>query len=212
MFQNKKGLFISFEGADGTGKTTQIQLLSKRLSDGGHKVHVTREPGGSELAENIRQTLKANPQLDSITELLLIFAARRSHFVETITPLLNEGYIIISDRFYDSSLIYQGILKNLPIEQIMSLKQMVMNDFEPDMTFILDMSAEAAIARVQSRKLASGDAYDEMSVESYEKVRQGFLNLAKIFDNRSYVINAEGSANTISSKILKIIKKTFDSL
>lgn len=210
MFQNKKGLFISFEGADGTGKTTQIQLLSKRLSDGGHKVHVTREPGGSELAENIRQTLKANPQLDSITELLLIFAARRSHFVETITPLLNEGYIIISDRFYDSSLIYQGILKNLPIEQIMSLKQMVMNDFEPDMTFILDMSAEAAIARVQSRKLASGDAYDEMSVESYEKVRQGFLNLAKIFDNRSYVINAEGSANTISSKILKIIKKTFE--
>ena len=210
MFQNKKGLFISFEGADGTGKTTQIKLLSKRLSDGGHKVHVTREPGGSELAENIRQTLKANPQLDSITELLLIFAARRSHFVETITPLLNEGYIIISDRFYDSSLIYQGILKNLPIEQIMSLKQMVMNDFEPDMTFILDMSAEAAIARVQSRKLASGDAYDEMSVESYEKVRQGFLNLAKIFDNRSYVINAEGSANTISSKILKIIKKTFE--
>ena len=210
MFQNKKGLFISFEGADGTGKTTQIQLLSKRLSDGGHKVHVTREPGGSELAENIRQTLKANPQLDSITELLLIFAARRSHFVETITPLLNEGYIIISDRFYDSSLIYQGILKNLPIEQIMSLKQMVMNDFEPDMTFILDMSAEAAIARVQSRKLASGDAYDEMSVESYEKVRQGFLNLAKIFANRSYVINAEGSANTISSKILKIIKKTFE--
>ena len=172
MFQNKKGLFISFEGADGTGKTTQIKLLSKRLSDGGHKVHVTREPGGSELAENIRQTLKANPQLDSITELLLIFAARRSHFVETITPLLNEGYIIISDRFYDSSLIYQGILKNLPIEQIMSLKQMVMNDFEPDMTFILDMSAEAAIARVQSRKLASGDAYDEMSGESYEKVRQ----------------------------------------
>jgi dTMP kinase len=209
MFQNKKGLFISFEGADGTGKTTQIKLLSKRLSDSGRKVHVTREPGGSELAENIRHTLKANPQLDSITELLLIFAARRSHFVETITPLLNEGYIIISDRFYDSSLIYQGILKNLPIKQIMSLKQMVMNDFEPDMTFILDMSAEAAIARVQSRKLASGDAYDEMSVESYEKVRQGFLHLAKIFDNRSYVINAEGSANTISSKILKIIKRTF---
>ena len=210
MFRNKKGLFISFEGADGTGKTTQIQLLSKRLASNGHKVHVTREPGGSDLAENIRQILKANPQLDSITELLLIFAARRSHFVETITPLLNEGYIIISDRFYDSSLIYQGILKNLPIEQIMSLKQMVMNDFEPDMTFILDMSAEAAIARVQSRKLASGDAYDEMSVESYEKVRQGFLNLAKIFDNRSYVINAECSANTISSKILKIIKKTFE--
>ena len=209
MFQNKKGLFISFEGADGTGKTTQIKLLSKRLSDSGRKVHVTREPGGSDLAENIRQTLKANPQLDNITELLLIFAARRSHFVETITPLLNEGYIIISDRFYDSSLIYQGILKNVPIEQIMFLKQMVMNDFEPDLTFILDMSAEAAVARVQSRKLTGVDAYDEMSVESYEKVRQGFLNLAKIFNDRAYVINAEGSKNTVSSKILKIIKRTF---
>ncbi|MBE6447074.1 MAG: dTMP kinase [Alphaproteobacteria bacterium] len=210
MVQNNKGFFISFEGADGTGKTTQIRILSQRLTDQDYKVHVTREPGGSELAENIRTILKSAKNIDSISEVLLMFAARRSHFVETIQPLLQQGYIVISDRFYDSSLVYQGLLKNVPINQIMVLKRLAIGDFEPDLTLILDIDAETAMSRAESRKTSQDDTYDSMSLESFEKVRQGFLRLVQIFEDRTHIVNASGTVLGISQKIYKIVQKSLN--
>ena len=108
----KKGFFISFEGGEGTGKSTQVRLLANKLAERGNLVHVTREPGGTELSEKIRDILKTTSNIDSITEMLLLFAARREHFIKSIYPLLEQNYIVLCDRFYDSSLVYQGILKN----------------------------------------------------------------------------------------------------
>ncbi len=207
MLKNKIGKFITFEGADGVGKSTQVQLLSNQLKNEGYSVYVTREPGGTILAENIRQILKEQITLDPITEILLIFAARRSHFVDVIKPMLSKGYIVISDRFYDSSLVYQGILKEVSIEKIMTLKYMVMEDFEPDLTFILDMPAETAHLRTSLRHDKNTDIYDDMSIDSYNRVRNGFLKIAQIFSSRAIVINASGRQEIVLKKILKSLKE-----
>ena len=205
--RNNRGVFITFEGGEGVGKSTQVQILAKKLIEEQKLVEVTREPGGSAIAEKIREILKTSSEIDSVTELLLMFAARREHFIKKISPLLLQGYTVICDRFYDSSIVYQGILKHIPIEQIMYLKNMTIGDFEPDLTIILDVSSEVAKKRVVARKLPF-DNYDRMSEDEYELIRNGFKKIAEIFSFRSVLIGAEGNPSTVASKIRKAIKST----
>ena len=202
----RKGLFISFEGGEGTGKSTQVGLLADKLSEQGNLVHITREPGGTELSEEIRKLLKTTSDVDPITEMLLMFAARREHFVKSICPMLEQGYTIICDRFYDSSLVYQGVLKNIPIEQIVQLKIMTLGDFEPDFTIILDIPPSIAKERIQHRQLYL-DNYDMMSENEYDIIRNGFKKIAEIFPFRCKLINASGDEKKVFSRICKVIEK-----
>ncbi len=202
----KKGLFISFEGGEGTGKSTQVRLLADKLAEQGNLVHITREPGGTDLSEKIRGMLKTNSNIDPITEMLLMFAARREHFMKCICPLLEQGYIVICDRFYDSSLVYQGILKNISVEQIMQLKEITLGNFDPDFTIILDIPSSIAKERIQNRQLYL-DNYDMMSEDEYNIIRNGFRKISKIFPFRCRLINASGDEKRVFSRIYKAVEK-----
>ncbi|MBO6056089.1 MAG: dTMP kinase [Alphaproteobacteria bacterium] len=202
----KKGFFISFEGGEGTGKSTQVRLLANKLAERGNLVRITREPGGTELSEKIRDILKTTSNIDSITEMLLLFAARREHFIKSICPLLEQNYIVLCDRFYDSSLVYQGILKNVSIEKIMQLKEMTLGNFEPDFTIILDIPSSIAKKRIQGRQLYWDD-YDMMSENEYNIIRNGFKKIAEIFPFRCKLIDASGNERKVFSKVQKAVEK-----
>ncbi|MDR0631790.1 MAG: dTMP kinase [Holosporaceae bacterium] len=203
---SQRGKFIVFEGGEGVGKTTQAKLLAQKLQELKQKAYVTREPGGDEIGEKIREILKSYPKIDSICEILLIFAARRDHFVKLISPLLDEGYFVICDRFYDSSLVYQGLLKNISIKDMMELKRISIGAFEPDLTIILDVNTDISLSRVATRNLVN-DEYDEMSQKKHEIVRRGFQKTASIFSFRSVLINAEGSEKAVFSRVWKTFEK-----
>lgn len=202
------GKFITFEGGEGVGKTTQVRLLYEKLVEMGFNVRLTREPGGDDVGEKIRNILKSSSiaSMDSMCETLLLFAARRDHFVKIISPLLKQGYVVICDRFYDSSLVYQGLLKKISFEDIMILKRMTIGDLEPDLTLILDVNPEISIQRLSVRNLIH-DEYDSMTQEKHNLIREGFLQIADIFSFRSVVINAAGSEKAVFSKIMKSIEK-----
>ena len=200
------GKFITFEGGEGVGKSTQVKLLAEKLKELGYGVFVTREPGGAELGEKIRELLKKTTQIDPLSELLLIFAARRDHFVKLIVPHLENNEIVVCDRFYDSSLVYQGILKNVQVERIMELKQMTLGYFEPDLTIILDMDVKKSLKRLAERSLIA-DEYDSMNAEKHELVRQGFKKISEIFSFRAELINANGSEQKVFSKIFEVVEK-----
>lgn len=201
----KQGYFITFEGGEGTGKSTQVKLLADLLSKSGHLVYTTREPGGTEVSEQIRKILKTNSGIDPITEALLMFAARREHFIKSIQPRLQQGYIVICDRFCDSSLVYQGILKSIPIEHLIQLKTMTLGDFEPNLTIILDLPSNIAKERISRRQLCLDD-YDLMSVTEYNIIRNGFKKICDTFPDRCKIVNSSAKESTISYKIVKIVK------
>lgn len=204
-----RGKFLTFEGADGVGKSTQIQMLADYLKSLNIKTKITREPGGDIVGEKIRALLKSCASLDGICELLLLFAARRSHYVDLIEPLLREGYWVISDRFYDSSLVYQGLLKNVSIETIMQLKQITIGDFEPDLTFVLDLDISSSTQRIANRSLQfdAYDEYDRMDAEEQRVIREGFRRLVDIFSWRMVLINAAGSREKVLSRIVSKLSR-----
>lgn len=204
----KSGKFITFEGGDGVGKTTQVKLLTKYLSEHGVRTKITREPGGDAIGEKIRELLKNSKNIDSMCETLLFCAARRSHYMNLIKPLLEEGYFVISDRFYDSSLVYQGILKGVSPKKIMQLKDLSIGSFEPDLTFILDIAPEVAVQRMSFRNFLF-DEYDKMQVTQHESVQKGFRKIAEIFSDRAVLINARGPKEKVFMKIIKVFKSKF---
>ena len=145
-----KGLFITFEGGEGSGKTTVIQTVAEQLTKQGYKVLVTREPGGIPIAEKIRGVIldKAHTEMDSRTEALLYAAARRQHLVEKVSPALDTGHIVLCDRFIDSSLAYQGIARGLGIEEVWAINQFAIGEFMPELTLYLDVSPEVGVERI----------------------------------------------------------------
>ena len=175
-------MFITFEGGNGAGKSTQIALLRDALTEKGYNVVVTREPGGSEIAEKLRTFLRDNPEMDKITELLLLFAARNEHYRTLIQPaLLDKKSIVLCDRFYDSSLVFQGILNGISIGSILQLKQMVLGDFEPDLTIILDLDYKSALHRITQRGQMN-DKYDALDEERFNLIRNAYRKIADLFD------------------------------
>jgi len=174
-----KGLLVTFEGIDGCGKSTQVTALKDSLEEKGTKVIVIREPGATPIGEKIRSILldKANFVMSSETEVLLYEAARAQIVNEVIRPALRAGNVVICDRFYDSSVAYQGYARGLPLESIDSLNRFATGGLEPDLTFLLDLPAQAAWERMNIRE----GSHDRLEIEGLgfmEKVRAGYLELA----------------------------------
>ena len=204
-----KGKFITIEGCEGTGKSTQIKLLEKKLKRR-IKIKATREPGGSFGAEDIRKLIfKSKKQNWSpITEALLHISARSDHLEKLIKPNLQKGSWVICDRFRDSTIAYQGYGNGLKLDVLEIMQDSIFNKFHADLTIILDMDAKKFLNRVKKRK--SGiQKYEQMNINFHKKVRNGFLEIAKKNKKRCFVLNAEEDSIIINKKILQIINKRF---
>lgn len=190
MTQN--GLFITLEGGEGAGKSTQIEHLREALIQEGHSVVVTREPGGTDAAEEIRNLLshpEYGPEWTPDAQALLVFAARSMHITDVIKPALAQGRIVISDRYVDSTRVYQGSLQRMNPFFLECLEVQIVGDVMPDITFVLDITAEETINRIKARGGAK-DHYDSASQDFHEMIRQGFLMIAQQEPERCTVIDA----------------------
>lgn len=205
------GLFITFEGGEGSGKTTQIRLLAQALESMGKSVLLTREPGGSEGAEKIRPLLvSGNANWDALTEVLLFSAARRDHLVNKIWPALKEGKIVLCDRFADSTLAYQGFGRKDDKElqkKLSDLYQMIAGDFRPDLTFILDVEPEIGLKRSCDRLGNNERRFEDMDIQFHQNLRQAFLKIAQQDSQRCHVIQTNRSVDDIHQDIMEIIKQ-----
>ncbi len=201
-----RGIFITLEGGDGAGKTTQIRLLSEALRAQGRDVVLTREPGGTPEAEKIRDFLVKRDGGDwtPMAECLLLYAARQMHVENLIKPALAEGKIVISDRFADSTRAYQSFGHGLPLETVESLNKISLGDFAPDLTFILDLPVEVGVARAGKRMAddnSQEDRFERIGGGFHERLRQGFLEIAKRDADRCVVIDATRSVEQIAADI-----------
>lgn len=182
---NNTGRFITFEGGEGVGKSTNIQFVSEWLQQQGIRTLITREPGGTEIAEKIRNDLlKAhhNEDMSDLAELLLVFAARAQHLEKVIRPALASGTWVLCDRFTDSTIAYQGYGRGLSKEVIASLKQLVQQGMEPDCTFLLEAPLELGMSRARGRAADAGEQVDRFETEKlefFQRVQQGFTELAE---------------------------------
>ncbi|MBR6412125.1 MAG: dTMP kinase [Alphaproteobacteria bacterium] len=206
-----KGFFITFEGGEGTGKSTQCKMLAAALENRGISTLLTREPGGSPGAEEIRNLLVNGDKgrWDSLTEMLLFMAARRNHLMARILPAMNEGKVVICDRFLDSTLAYQGYgygKKQEVIDAINSVYHLIAGDFYPDLTIVLDIDPVIGLKRSCDRAGNTEKRFESMDISFHKNLRQGFLNLAR--ENPRYaVIDATGSIDDIHQQILDLVMK-----
>jgi len=207
----KKGLFISMEGPDGSGKSTQIELLSEALKEKGYEVLITREPGGTRISERIRELLldKDLTEMAPVTEMLLYASARAQLVAEVIGPAVDAGKAVISDRFVDSSVVYQGIARGLGIENAYSVNQHAIGKYMPDATFLLDLPAIVGIERKKNQ--AELDRMERESLEFHEKVAQGYRDLAARCPERIRRIDAtlprEVICDMIKDTVFQLIKE-----
>ena len=204
-----KGKFITIEGCEGTGKSTQIKLLEKNLKKK-IKIKSTREPGGSFGAEQIRKLIfKSKSQNWSpITEALLHISARSDHLEKIIKPNLKKGIWVICDRFRDSTIAYQGYGNGLKLNVLEIMQDSIFNKFHADLTIILDMDVNKCIRRVKKRRFGL-QKYEKMNINFHKKIRNGFLMIAEKNKKRCYVLNADENKIVINKKILEIINKRF---
>ncbi len=198
------GLFITFEGIDGSGKSTQSRLLADHLTSAGFDVVHTREPGGSPGAEEIRAlVLEGEPDRWSAeTEILLFTAARRDHLEKTIDPALAAGRVVICDRFADSTRLYQGITRG-DLRGIVDQLHTLMIKREPDLTFIVDMDPAKGLARALSRQTAE-ERFEGFGEEMQAKMRAGFLELAQEFSGRCQVVDGDRDIQTVAAEVAKL--------
>ncbi len=208
-------LFISLEGGEGAGKTTQINRLSAYLTDAGYKVVTTREPGGTKEAESIRNLLvqREGGDWDAMAEVLLLYAARVMHINKVIRPALAEGKVVICDRFSDSTMAYQGYGRGLDKEKIKEIERISVDGFKPDLTLILDIDVTEGLER--SNKRLSGqkgyekteDRFERMELEFHERLRQGFLQIAREDAGRCNVIDATQSVDDMTAEIQNLVRE-----
>ncbi|MGH1398687.1 MAG: dTMP kinase [Alphaproteobacteria bacterium] len=206
------GLFITFEGGEGAGKTSQINRLAQSLTEAGHKVVTTREPGGTPESERIRDLLvqRDGGNWTPMAETLLFFAARVMLVEKTILPAIKDGSIVICDRFTDSTRAYQGYGHDFDLDVIESLKETTLGGLEPDLTFILDIDPTVGLERSERRLAAEAlaikqkeDRFEAMDMTFHERLRQGFLSIAKNNPQRCHVIDAAQDLETVAQDILK---------
>lgn len=202
----KKGLFITLEGPDGGGKTTQAKSLAKWFQLYGRDVVLTREPGGTEVAESLRQIV-LDPALpvSSETESLLHLAARADHVDKVIRPALEAGKVVICDRFSDSNLVYQGIIGHMDLSQLRRLNDFATKGLHPDVTILLDGAPEELAKRRQERGIV--DKFELQGLEFQKRLRQGFLQLAQEEPERIFIVNALGDPALVTAEITKRLEK-----
>ena len=207
----RSGLFISFEGGEGAGKSTQIRKLAAALTAKGHDVVVTREPGGSAGAEAVRHVLLngAAEAYGTRMEALLFAAARSDHVEQIIRPALERGAVVLCDRFMDSSRVYQGVTGNLEVDFIEALQRVAVNGVVPDRTIILDIPADIGMERARSRSKAEStgpDRFEKEQLDTHEKRRHGFLDIAIREPERCRVVDATRSEDEIATEIRKLVE------
>jgi dTMP kinase len=198
------GKLISFEGSEGSGKSTQIELLAAHFQKAGRDVISTREPGGTEIGEQIRNIIVHNSKGDEMcaeTELLLFTAARAQLVREVIAPALLRGAIVLSDRFLDSSTVYQGIGRNLAADPVAQINRFAVGNVMPDLTIVIDVPEEVSLARLKTRASDLPDRMERENVDFYKKVREGYLVLAKGMSERFIVVDGTRSEDAIEKKI-----------
>ena len=203
----ERGKFITFEGGEGTGKSTQAKRLAATLQERGHRVVLTREPGGSPGAEEIRKLLvEGLPERWSpVSEALLFLAARTDHVSKLILPELREGAWVVCDRFSNSTLAYQGVARGLGLETVRKLQSMALEGFKPDLTFILDMPAEHGLLRAHTRGLAHGTRYERFGTEFHKTLRTAFIDLAASEPERCVLINGDRKLEMVADEVWHIV-------
>lgn len=200
-----QGRFITIEGGEGAGKSTMMKRIADWLVKAGHRVKQTREPGGTELAEKLRDILldRNNTTLSGQAELLLLFAARAQHLDELIRPSLARGECVLCDRFTDATWAYQGGGRGLPGEYIETLENLVHGDLQPDLTLLLDLPVEQGLLRAAERSQA--DRFEQESVDFFEKVRAGYLDRAAGAPGRFVIVDATGTVDQVWSRIESVL-------
>ncbi len=202
-----RGLFITFEGTDGAGKTTQIQRLTADLRQTGYDVCLTREPGGTPISEQIRDML-LNPdhsEMAATTELLLYAASRAQHVSEVIKPALEAGKVVISSRFADAMVVYQGYGRGLDLERINHLNRIATDGVTPDVTFVLDLPVEIGLQRVQNSR-GGLDRLEREKIEFHRRLREGYQILAKQEPQRLKIIDSQVNSEQVYARIQAIIQ------
>ena len=204
----KTGIFITFEGIDGSGKSTQVKYLANRLMTLGREVVLTREPGGSTGAEEIRSlVLEGAPERWSAeTEILLFTAARRDHMEKLILPALEDGKIVICDRFADSTRMYQGLTRGDLRSTVDSLTDLMIKR-QPDLTILIDMDPELGHRRAKARNTKE-ERFEDFGVDLQRRMRAGFLQLAKEFPDRIRIVNGNQSVEDLSEEIYEVVQET----
>jgi dTMP kinase len=211
---SRRGKFITFEGLDGTGKSTHVRKLAAVLRQAGHKVVETREPGGTATGEKIRKVLldSATAELSPMAEMALMFASRAQHIVEVIAPALAQGSIVLCDRFTDSTEAYQGYGRKLGSRDVLELHRVLCGDLQPDLTILLDGDADASLGRARRRNLAAkahvhGDEnrFEQETRAFFGRVHEGFLAIAKREHGRIVLVNARGTPAETHSKIVEVV-------
>ena len=201
-------MFVTIEGPEGSGKSSVTKKVTELLTKEGYEIVLTREPGGTPIAEQIRNVIldKANTKMDPITEALLYAASRRQHLVEKVWPLSKEGKIVISDRFLDSSLAYQGGARGLGIEKILEMNMFATEGYFPDLTLLFDLDPEIGLARIAANATREVNRLDLEKIEFHRNVRKTFLDLAKRFSDRFVVLDASKPFDDVVKDAYNAIK------
>ncbi|MBI0581145.1 dTMP kinase [Neobacillus cucumis] len=200
----KNGMFITFEGPDGAGKTTIISMVARQYED----AILTREPGGIDIAEQIRGVIlnQENTAMDPRTEALLYAAARRQHLIEKVKPALGEGKVVFCDRFVDSSLAYQGYARGLGIDEVLNINQFAIENMMPDLTIYFDIEPEVGLKRINKNKGREINRLDLENLEFHQKVREGYHHILERFADRIVKIDASGTLEEVFQRTIQIIK------
>ncbi|MGG0240969.1 dTMP kinase [Bacillus rhizoplanae] len=204
-----KGLFVTIEGPEGSGKSTLITKLLPYFEKKEQKVVATREPGGIKISEEIRTILhkKEHTMMEARTEALLYAAARRQHLVEKVMPALEDNYIVICDRFIDSSLAYQGYARGLGVDKVFEINRFATEDCMPDITIYLDIEPEIGLARIRRDGNREVNRLDLESMEFHKRVREGYLQLVDRFADRIVVVNADQPIDIVIKEVTQLIEQ-----
>ena len=202
-----KGIFITFEGCEGSGKTTVINSIYDILINSGYSVIKTREPGGSKIAEDIRNVILdvENTEMDDITEALLYAASRRQHLVEKVIPYLEKGYIVICDRFLDSSLAYQGYARGIGIDKVYNINMSATDGLLPDLTIYIDLDPEIGLNRISTNNREQ-NRLDKEKLSFHKKVYEGYQKVQEMFSDRVISIDGNQDREHVLNDTLKVIK------
>jgi len=206
-----RGRFITLEGGEGAGKSTQVAAIVEYLNAEGIKAVATREPGGAPGAELIRDLLVDGPEArwEPLTEVLLHFAARREHVVRTVLPYIERGVWVVSDRFADSTMAYQGYGQGADRGAIEAIYRASLGTFSPDLTIVLDLPIELGLARAHAREQGGKSRYEKMDRAMHERLRRGFLEIARGAPDRCVVLDAAADAATVSRLIIALVRERY---
>jgi len=204
------GKLISFEGSEGSGKSTQLSRLAAHLQKAGREVVSTREPGGTEIGEQIRNIIVHNSKGDEMcaeTELLLFTAARAQVVREVIAPALTRGAVVLTDRYLDSSTVYQGIGRNLAADPVAQVNRFAVGNVMPDLTIVIDVPTEVSLARIRQRASDLPDRMERENIDFYKKIREGYLLLARGLPDRFAVLDGTLNEDALEKKIWATVKE-----